>query len=462
MLAESPWTMQYKMNYTRDHVYGGHKPSGRPYKPATKVPEGQLDPNDLTRRLYVVLAEQKAHAERRRRARGEPSNSKDSVGTALSGRGRETRQKTAEPPADLITELRRTESTKHKPSHPATSGPAPDSQSEAYHHVPQEAAKQFTRTTTVENMRDSNLVHKLSKHALKFHLEGPKALRTGGGNTNANTNTKDNGPSEPALAPAELTRALQQTQSQRDKLLDRNQFQRTRILEEAAAAQPHHHQQPPQRRTLEDELSRLLPGGGSHHYPTHTAKHLRRNSTGNTITDPAATTTTTTATTAHTHHARHSLIAAAPDTLVMDTLLEDDPTMAAGTGDDRDALGLGLGRFAAAERARVDWTQSDEVGRGGGVAAAQGHHGHGLGHGHGHGFGHSRGVGGGGPKMLLLSPLLRKADSLWTLRGRRGSKDSAGSGSAGGGVGGVGEEVQSPTTPTAGKGGKGFFGRFKR
>jgi hypothetical protein len=440
MLAESPWTMQYKMNYTRDHVYGGHKPSGRPYKAAAKVPEGQLDPNDLTRRLYVVLAEQKAHAERRRRARGEPSNSKDSVGTAPSARGRETRQKAAKPPADLITELRRTESTKHTPSHTAAAGPAPDSQSEAYHHVPQEAARQFTRTTTVENMRDSNLVHKLSKHALKFHLEGPKALRP-------SNNDANNGPSKPALAPAELTRALQQTQSQRDKLLDRNQFQRTRILEEAAAQPHHHHHQPTQRRTLEDELSRILPGGGSHHYPnpnqTAAAKHLRRNSTGNTITatssDPASTGATS-------HHARHSLIAA-PDTLVMDTLLEDDPTMA-GAGDDGDALVLG--RFAAAERARVDWTQSDETGRMGSASVSAR-----VGGGHGH----SRGVGGSGsgsgvgPKMLLLSPLLRKADSLWTLRGRRGSKDS--SGGVGGGVGGE-EVVQSPTTPTAAKGGKGF------
>ncbi|KAH6640823.1 hypothetical protein F5144DRAFT_590223 [Chaetomium tenue] len=342
MFAESPWTMQYKMKYTRDHVSGGYKPSGGPYKAASKVPAGQLDPNDLTRRLYVVLAEQKAHAERRRRARGEPSNSKDSVGTALSARSRETRQRAAEPPADLITELRRTESTKHKPSHPATTKPAPDSHPEAYHHVPQEAAKQFTRTTTVENMRDSSLVHKLSKHALKFHLEGPKALRPSGNNNNTHHNHSST--SDPTiLAPAELTRALQQNQSQRDKLLDRNQFQRTHILEEATT-QPHHHPAAQRRmHTLEDELSRILPGTA--------AKHLRRNSTGNTITaDPA----TTTGTTTHHHHARHSLIAA-PDTLVMDTLLEDDPAAMDGTGTE-------LGRFAAAERARVDWTQSDEAG----------------------------------------------------------------------------------------------------
>ncbi|KAH6850879.1 hypothetical protein B0I37DRAFT_353308 [Chaetomium sp. MPI-CAGE-AT-0009] len=406
--------MQYRMNYARDHVYGGHKPSWRPYKPAATVPEGQLDPHELTRRLYVVLAEQKAHAERRRRARDETSNHKNGLDPVSSTRSREAR-----PPADLITELRRTESTKHKPSHPATTGPVPNSQSEAYHHVPQEAAKQFTRTTTVENMRDTNLIHKLSKHALKFHLEGPKTVRPSGSNTTT----------EPALAPAELTRALQQTQTQRNQLLDRNQFQRTRILEEAARLEhphPHPHPAAPRRtHTLEDELSRILPGSSSssHHYP----KHLRRNSTGNTITTHQTDNPVTTAT-----YARHSLIAsgAAPDTLVMDTLLEDDSAAA-----------------ATAERARVDWTQSDEARAAGG--------------GHGHGHGHVRGASGSGPKLLLLSPLLRKADSLWTLRGRRGSKDSVGSGGGAGGVVGGGEEVQSPTTPTAAKG-KGFFGRFKR
>ncbi|KAK3297616.1 uncharacterized protein B0H64DRAFT_473702 [Chaetomium fimeti] len=432
MLAESPWTMQYRMNYTRDHVYGGHKPSGRPYKAAARVPEGQFDPNELTRRLYVVLAEQKVHAERRRRARGETSNQKDGHGQVSSSRSKEARQKAAEPPADLITELRRTESTKHKPSHPATAGPGPDSQSEAYRHVPQEAAKQFTRTTTVENMRDTSLIHKLSKHALKFHLEGPKSVRPGGGS---------NGAPEPALAPGELTRALQQTQTQRNQLLDRNQFQRTRTLEEAARLEhPHPHAAPRRTHTLEDELSRILPGSSSHHSSSQ-AKHLRRNSTGNTVTthptdNPATTTTTTT-------HARHSLIAstAAPDTLVMDTLLEDDSTTTT-TGGDEEGDALGLGRFAAAERARVDWTQSDEAaGRVGGG-----------GHSHSHSHSHARATG-GGPKLLLLSPLLRKADSLWTLRGRRGSKDSSG-----------GEEVQSPTTPTAAAAakGKGFFGRFKR
>jgi hypothetical protein len=101
----------------------------------------------------------------------------------------------------------------------------------------------------------------------------------------------------------------------------------------------------------------------------------------------------------------------------------------------------------------VDWTQSDE----------------------------SR-AGRGGPRMLLLSPLLRKADSLWALRGgRRGSKDSEGrssfssSGVGGDGKRGVagekgvgGEGAGNGVTATAGGGespktGKGgFFGRFRR
>ncbi|KAK4038120.1 hypothetical protein C8A01DRAFT_37960 [Parachaetomium inaequale] len=387
MFVQPPWTMQYRMNYTRGQVTGGPKPSGRPPKAPARVPEGQFDPDDLTRRLYVVLAEQKALAERKRRARGEGSSRKDGLGPSSSTRHREARQRPAEPPVDLITELRRTESAKHKPSsHTAAAAPAPDSQSEAYHHVPQEAAKQFTRTTTVENMRDSNLIHKLSKHALKFHLDGPRATR------------------------------------------------------------PDHEQQ---KHTFEDELSRILPSNhhshshnhnhNHNHNPTQSKQHARRNSTGNA------------ADLSHhpdgRHHlgggapARHSLLIA-PDTLAMDTLLEDVTTPPPEE----------LGRFPPADRrVRVDWTQSDEQQQQASCGGGSGSGGSGVG-----GVGGSRA---GGPKLLLLSPLLRKADSFWMLKVRRGSKDSAGSASSSVG----GETAHSPTTPTAAKAGKGgFFGRFKR
>jgi len=75
--------------------------------------------------------------------------------------------------------------------------------------------------------------------------------------------------------------------------------------------------------------------------------------------------------------------------------------------------------------------------------------------------------------LLLFSPLLRKADSFWTLKGRRGSRDSSGSGGKAVGGGGITEHAAgeavgqslptTPTTPTTpSRMSKVFFGRFKR
>ncbi|KAG7285194.1 hypothetical protein NEMBOFW57_009815 [Staphylotrichum longicolle] len=410
--------MHYRTDRAREHGFAAPRLGGKSFKPPAKVAEGEFDPDELTRRLYVVLAEQKARARKQRargEARGEASSKRDGQDRSSGARprdgakpGREGRHIPTEPPADLITELRRCESGKEKTSktsQTAVSVSAPDapaSDAAHYHHVPNQAAKQFTRTTTVENMRGNNdHVHKLSKRALQFHMEGPRAARPGGG--------------EAVVAPAELSRALQQTQTQRDRLSERNQFQRTRILEDAARLD--RDQLSPRKHTFGDELSRILPD--SHAHPSTTTRHARRNSTGN-ATDLAPQASDSAL-------ARRSLIA--PDASLLatlDPLLEDILTPPHEE----------LGRFPPADRARVDWSQSDES--------------------------KSR------PKLLLFSPLLRKADSLWALRGRRGSKDSSGSAGAAAtaGSGENGDEAavaaaQSPTTPTA-KTGKGFFGRFKR
>ncbi|KAK4233239.1 hypothetical protein C8A03DRAFT_19647 [Achaetomium macrosporum] len=414
--------MQYRTNYGREQRSAGPWPSARPYKGPARVPEGHFDPDELTRRLYVVLAEQRLQAERQQRARGERSGRRDGTRHRDGARpGREKQQKPAEPTADLITELRRTESAKSKPSHTAlaASAPAAANQASQYRHVPSQAASQFVRTTTVDNIRNSDLIHKLSKRALKFHLEGPRTVRPpqeGGGG------------GETTVAPAELSRALQQTQAQRDKILDRNQFQRTRILEEAA--QLDHEQQSPRKHTLEDEFLRLLRPPSRH--------NTRRNSTGN-----AADTHLSDDNRNH-HHVRRSLIAMEP---LMDVLAEETydltTTATTTTAPPRPpAPGAGaeephpLCRFPPSDRARVDWTQSDE----------------------------SRSNNNGRPKLLLSLPLLRKADSLWTLRGlgRRGSKDSSvQSPVGGGGGGGVAEGKGDEVSPT--KAGKaGFFAKFKR
>ncbi|KAK4154283.1 hypothetical protein C8A00DRAFT_42941 [Chaetomidium leptoderma] len=354
MFAQPTWTMQYRPNFTRELVSTAPRPSGQPHKAPVSAADGQLDPNELTRRLYVVLAEQKAYAERRQRAH----RTKDGLGASSSTRHRDGlrtgRQKPAEPPADLITELRRTESARRKQApHMAAAVPASDAgaiEPPQYHHVPKEAAKQFTRTTTVENMRNSSdLVHKLSKRALQFHTDGPKTVRPGGG---GGGNGNGNGSSETAITPAELSRALQQTQTQRDRLLERNQFQRSRILEEAARQDHHQEQQSPRKHTFQDEFSRILPGGGG----GQQNKHLRRNSTGNSHHNNAMD---------YRHQPppekdiRRSLLAA-PDMMgmLMDPLLEEDMLLM------RSMLTpppeKELGRFPPPDRARVDWTQSDQ------------------------------------------------------------------------------------------------------
>ncbi|KAK4101540.1 hypothetical protein N658DRAFT_524004 [Parathielavia hyrcaniae] len=439
--------MQHRANYTREQI-PGPRTSGKPHKGPARLAEGQFDPDELARRLYLVLAEQKAHAQRKQRARGEPSTRKHGPGRSSGTRhrdsarpGEEARQpKPGEPPAaDPVTDLRRSESAKRETPHPAPAPDAAAAKPEAYHHVPQEAAKQFARTTTIENMR-SNIdhVHKLSKRALMFHIEGPsKTVRAAG----------PAGAPKPALSPAELTRALQQNQAQRAQHLDRNQFQRTRILQEAArldhSQQQQHPHQSPHKHTFQDELSRILPHNNTHN--NNNSKLARRNSTG---TDPFQPTThdaSSSSTASQLQYNRRSLLLLPSDnrnSLTLDPLLED------ATPPPED-----LSRFPPADRARVDWTQSDEP--------------------HGGGGGSRGGGGGGGPKLTLFSPLLRKADSLWAMRGRRGSRDSSGSGSGSGGGGGKGgekgegarggeaEDGGGGESPTA-KAGKGFFGRFKR
>ncbi len=347
--------MHYKMSVPREQALA--RPPG-PAKHKAKSTHGQLDPDELSRRLYVVLAEQKAHADRRRRARAEAANAGDSLGGGKK-KSSEPRSKPAsstskavlerkpgETGTDLISELRRAKSVKPnvetKDAQVAPVSAHPGDIAHEYHHVPQEAAKQFTRTTTVDTMQ-SSLVHKLSKRALKFHLDGTKTNRTHVGDTN--------------LAPHEQDRAMRRELSRREKVLDRNQFQNTRILEEAAEIDEERKREEEKRQhrhTFEGELSRLRPTSNEY------ARTERRNSTGDLLDKVEGN--------------RRSLLV---DQL-MDTVLED--TTPPGETD----------RFQAHEH-RVDWTQSDETKH---------------------------------RSRLLLTPFLRKADSIWTLRGRLGSKGS--------------------------------------
>ncbi|KXX77608.1 hypothetical protein MMYC01_205699 [Madurella mycetomatis] len=407
--------MQYKMSYTREPIASAPRLAGRPSKTSARAAEGQFDPDELTRRLYIVLAEQQQHAERKRRIRGDPSKPRDGAGPAPStrhrdhaGPGRKERREPVETPADLITELRKSKSAKRKPSHTVlTAVAAPNTgiaaQAGEYHHVPQEAAKQFTRTATQENMRsNTDLVHKLSKRALKFHMEGGRTTRPGGGKS-----------AEASIAPAELSRALRRSQSQRDKALERNQFQRTRILDEAAqmdhAAQQHPHS--PSKHTFGSELTRMMSSGGHHHAKYNNMHAERRGSGGSTGVNDAFDQRPND----HGHN-RRSFMMLEP---LVDIIEDVTPPLAAEEEGEQLAC--------PPHERRVDWTQSDESLR-------------------------------ARPKQLL-TPLLRKADSLWTLRGRIGSKASSSpSSGASGHERGEDKENGSPKSPKVG----GFLAKFKR
>ncbi|KAK3387136.1 hypothetical protein B0H63DRAFT_150486 [Podospora didyma] len=399
--------------------------------------EGHFDPDELSRRLCMVLADQKAHAERKRRARAaaEAGSSKGAKENNSNNNHRHhphtsesssKSHKPAEASTDLISELRRSRSAKHS-SHHNNNNNSTDATGTAtgdggepteYHHVPNQAAKQFARTTTVDVMRENNVLHHLSGRALKFHIEGGRTVRpvtTGAATTTTTT--------EPMVAPAELSRVLRYNQHQRDKALDRNQFQRTRKLEEAAqmdaerrdVVEPLH-----TRHTFEGELSRISAEGGGgaagihhqlrnpqHHHQSSSTFNARRNSTGTALmTDLLLLDQQD-----HRDH-RRSLI-------MMEPLAHMPDNNHHSAVDDTTPLDELQQRYPAHEH-RVDWTQSDETKV---VGSSSG--------------GSSR------PK-LLLSPLLRRADSLWGLRGRL-----AGSSSKGGGGGAASTSSPSVAMATA-------------
>jgi hypothetical protein len=87
----------------------------------------------------------------------------------------------------------------------------------SYHHVPSVAATQFTRTTTHEPNSDKSIVHKLSRKAMKFHMEGP----------NARVDTKAK------TAPDEQAKMIHRVREEREKTYGRNQFQHPAAILEA-------------------------------------------------------------------------------------------------------------------------------------------------------------------------------------------------------------------------------------
>ncbi|KAK4202552.1 hypothetical protein QBC40DRAFT_321364 [Triangularia verruculosa] len=436
--------MQFKMSYSRAQQGAVPRGFGGPHKPSSKHVEGQVDPEDLTRRLLMVLAEQEAH-EKRRQRRAAEQHSRHQREHESSRHGQSSRTHPDPRPSD---QDRRRPSQADISTSSHRSSQHPETQSTEHHYVPKEAARQFTRTTTVEQMRSNDFIHQLSKRAHKHHHEGGPASST---------------------TPADLARQLRHSQAERDRAIARERQQRQQ------QAGPSTSSTSQQNHTFKAELARLNTNHNraslTGHYNAH--HHPRRNSTGGTapLASPPA---------VHQPTTRRSMLILNP------TLPEGSDTSTPTTSDEPTPIH----RFPAhAPEHRVDWSQSDERKPLPPQPIQQPQHHHSL------------------PK-LLLSPLLKRADSLFTLRSKSKEKEGVDRGNSGEGTSasavtsplathheenpmstGPGTMLPSPTraarselpplsVPVArgesnntkspssakspGSGGKGFFGRFKR
>ncbi|RFU75677.1 hypothetical protein TARUN_6570 [Trichoderma arundinaceum] len=262
--------MFYETLYVHDAKVAAHQPL--PFRASAKGPSrhhGQkpqsqrpkpFDPDDLTRRLHIVLAEQKAHAERKKRARAAVEAERQANAAAVARNasilhpGQRGIPLGPTAPSTYIQKKDITASRSHVRSAHRDSNEYPlkadkphkagmknsttsssnrnseDTSSSSYRHVPQVAASQFARTTTTETVTEKHLMHKLSRQAMKFHMEGPNA-KAG--------LTAD-------LTPSEQNKALRRVQSMRERQYERNQFQHTHSLatttevdEKLATAAPH-------------------------------------------------------------------------------------------------------------------------------------------------------------------------------------------------------------------------------
>ncbi|KAK7920407.1 hypothetical protein PG985_008429 [Apiospora marii] len=268
------------------------KPPVKPYartNPQHPPKSTPPDPEDLRRRLYIVLSEQNAQREARRQVRAQragygavdpprsgfgAAGDVDAAVTSVYPRSsaalfeaRATaaahgaaapghRVVIAPPRADAscarrgmqgtndqekslrradskmdgavgAKDLKRSKSIQTKKLRTKESAQEEQPPAEPYHHVPQVAAQQFARTATAKaSLSDMSSVHPLSRPALKFHIEGSAAERT---------------ELELSKTPAEQNRALRRAQSTRERLQERNQFQDDAPFLHLPRNHQHHH-----------------------------------------------------------------------------------------------------------------------------------------------------------------------------------------------------------------------------
>lgn len=211
--------------------------SGKPRHRAH--PKSQpFDPEDLRRRLYVVIAEREAQNEKRTRQHVDSMPAK----WAQVERERDIQrlyiehlaatttttwmpEVTAPPPRPSTTvpksrlqqsiqdKIRQRSSMIAAPSEPPDSDTA---ECPKYRHIPDQAAAQFSRTATSSGMQgEKAAVHSLSRAALRLYVEG--------------TSSADRSAIDSSITPGKQRKIMQRAQSQRDKQHGRNQFQESRM-----------------------------------------------------------------------------------------------------------------------------------------------------------------------------------------------------------------------------------------
>ncbi|KAJ6439622.1 glutamate synthase [Purpureocillium lavendulum] len=242
-------TMSYQPREYRGTTAMAAAPGYRPVRPGLsrqklKSSHPQpLDADDLSRRLRIVLAEQKAHSDRKKKARAEAErrarHTAPSAGAVKEKSPNVSAQtsRTAEKYDGDKLHKSKLHLTASKTSSTSSQKDDHESHGPGHPYVPQVAAAQFARTTTVETLTEKHIVHKLSKKAMKFHLEGPNASREMGSVT-------------AEAAPFEQAQAVRRAHHARERQYERNQFQHAPIMETATEAD----EVPPllsQRRTFE-------------------------------------------------------------------------------------------------------------------------------------------------------------------------------------------------------------------
>ncbi|RYP12141.1 hypothetical protein DL767_011477 [Monosporascus sp. MG133] len=183
-----------------------------------------IDADDLRRRLYVVLTEQEASKQRKRHAKLEAVTAR----LGEEGKAKEQQRGATISTVEGTGEFRVGNSSTNANGNDKTSDPGTalgveqssgNTAAAPYRHIPQVAASQFARTTTVEAVNKKH-VHRLSYPALHFHIDGE-------GRAEAES---DN------IAGRRLN-SLRRVRSQREKVYERNQFQHSISMDDGPAVE---------------------------------------------------------------------------------------------------------------------------------------------------------------------------------------------------------------------------------